>query len=94
MDSTEGQSSVKKLERKILSYMVEHPEAKDTAAGIMKWWIAEVAGDAEVEFHAALDRLLRQGWVTATRYGQTVIYGFAKTHIDEVRSFLRAEADG
>jgi DNA-binding transcriptional regulator PaaX len=94
MDSTEDDHSAKKLQRKILAYMVEHPEAKDTAAGIIKWWLAGFAGNSEVELRAALDDLLQRGWVTATRYGQTVIYGFDKTHMEKVREFLRAEADG
>ena len=48
----------------ILRYLVEHPEAQDSAEGIADWWLTERRvrqGIAEVE--AALARLVDQGLV-------------------------------
>ena len=88
MDSTADDGPAQTLQRKILTYMLEHPEAKDTAGGIMNWWLGGTAGIPEAEVSAALDDLLQRGWVIATRYGQTVIYGFAKAETAVVRKFL------
>ncbi len=88
MDSTEEESSLRTTQRKILAYMVEHPEAKDTVEGIMDWWLADFTGNSKTELIVVLEDLLQRRWVTATSYGQTVVYGFDKTRIEEVRRFL------
>ncbi len=30
-----------KLERKLLRYLIDHPDARDTLEGIAKWWLLE-----------------------------------------------------
>ena len=50
------------LSFRILEYLVDHPRAADTAAGISEWWLGnrvESMNPAEVE--AVLERLVQQG---------------------------------
>jgi hypothetical protein len=50
--------------RGISSYLADHPEAVDTAEGILHWWLPRLRIDATVSaVHCALDRLRAQGTV-------------------------------
>ena len=42
MDSSADDGPAQTLQRKILTYMLEHPEAKDTAGGILNWWLGGI----------------------------------------------------
>jgi DNA-binding PadR family transcriptional regulator len=80
------------LQREILSYLAQHPDAKDTVEGIMHWWLP--GGDTGVrtsEVTAALDALVAQGWVTASSVGQGArVYGLDRAHQQEVREWLES----
>ncbi|MGA2410530.1 MAG: hypothetical protein ABSG46_09110 [Candidatus Binataceae bacterium] len=89
MGSTEDDRPEQTLRRKVLTYMIAHPDAKDTVEGIIDWWLAD-ASTSETELSAVLGDLIKRGWVTEASYGQTVIYGFAKSRIEEVRQFLES----
>jgi|RhiMetdeSRZDD1v2_1073273.scaffolds.fasta_scaffold112122_2 hypothetical protein len=77
--------------RHILGYLIEHPDAKDTMPGILRWWFPQGGMDrAEEEVQAALDTLVARGWLTQR---QTVtsqkLYGMNKEKLEEIELFLR-----
>jgi Fe2+ or Zn2+ uptake regulation protein len=79
-----------KLIQEVLQYLVEHPDAKDTAEGILKWWLSDGHRWGRSEVQAALDLLTSKGWLTKR---QTIpskeIYGINKDQLQEITSFLQ-----
>ena len=75
----------------ILRYLIEHPEAKDTTNGILRWWLPRGGMDrAEEEVQEVLDTLVARGWLTQR---QTItsqkLYGMNKEKLEEIKLFLR-----
>ena len=78
----------------ILGYLCSHPEAKDTAAGIRKWWFRTDGIEPDMDrIQAALDYLIRWGWLIATdnRSGLTV-YGLNKERQPALQKFLQSQS--
>ncbi len=80
-----------KLIEEILHYLTEHPDAKDTLEGILKWWTpksqAEIDGKAIQE---VLDFLVSKGWLTKREiFPSPKIYGLNKNRLKEIKAFLR-----
>ena len=80
-----------KLIQEILRYLVDHPDAKDTVEGILKWWLPEgQVGRGEEEVQEVLDFLVSKGWLTKREIAPSEkIYGVDKDHLDEIENFLR-----
>jgi len=76
--------------RGILQYLVEHPDAKDTAGGILKWWRPKDQSEWRKEdVQEALDFLTSKGWLTMRNTSQSQkIYGFNMNLREEIRTFL------
>jgi hypothetical protein len=80
--------------REILQYFVHHPYAKDTAEGVLKWWLAD-SQRARREVQAALDLLTSKGWLTKRETApKKEVYGINKDRLEEIRSFLRKSGTG
>lgn len=48
----------------ILAYLAHNPDADDTAAGIMEWWLLEQELRRQTsEVQEALAQLVREGWL-------------------------------
>ncbi len=80
------------LARQILRYLVSHPAAKDTAEGVLKWWLPE--GRVEYDRAAvqeALDCLVAKGWLTERETRPSGrLYGLRRGCLREIRAFLAA----
>jgi len=80
-----------RVSREILYYLIEHPDAKDTMKGILKWWMPKgyVERGAK-EIQQALDDLVMQGWLTtwAKDFQKERIFGVNKTRLTEIKAFL------
>jgi hypothetical protein len=76
--------------RGILNYCVEHPYAKDTPEGILKWWRLEGKSEwLKEDVQKALDALTAKGWLTVRNtFPPEKIYGFNKKFMEEIRKFL------
>lgn len=88
LDKSGAQENRQKLIQDILAYLIDHPEAKDTAEGVMQWWV--VKGDAEYqqeEVEEALDGLVTRGWLTK-RSPLPSLYGLNKERVAEIQRFL------
>jgi hypothetical protein len=66
----------------ILGYLRTHPQAADTVAGIVEWWLPRYLHAEAVErVQAALDELVAQGWVEKiVLVGGTVLYAADRAH--------------
>jgi len=79
--------------REILYYLIEHPNAKDTMKGILKWWMPN--GHLErggKEIQPALNYLVSQGLLKIcpkVLQNDLIIYGVNKRRLNEIRAFLR-----
>ncbi len=60
-----GDRSVRAAVAGIVHFLGFHPEARDTAEGIRRWWLAEYDGElSDADVQAALDQLLQHDRVT------------------------------
>ena len=85
--------------RHVLQYMVDHPDAKDTMQGIVRWWLpGGIAAWAEESVQDALDALVARGWLTQRQTTTSQqLYGVNKEKLEEIRLFLlklESEAEG
>jgi hypothetical protein len=56
--------SVTEIEEDILSYLLEHPDAKDTLEGILRWWVLEQRFKREMrQVEKAVDLLVQREWL-------------------------------
>ena len=74
----------------ILQYLVEHPDAKDTFDGILKWWRPKDKPEwRKHDVQEGLDFLISKGWLTVRNTSQPQkIYGFNTELMEEMREFL------
>jgi hypothetical protein len=81
--------------QKILSYLVDHPDAKDTIQGILQWWLSHGGTPwRQEEVQAALDGLVARGWLTHRHTPSCqMLYGMNIDTLEEIREFLR-DLDG
>ena len=79
--------------RGILQYLIEHPDAKDTAEGIAKWWLAGTDAESKKkQVQNALDSLTARGWLTKRETSRREkIYGLNRNLLPEIRGFLRIQ---
>jgi hypothetical protein len=85
--------------RHVLQYLVDHPDAKDTIQGILRWWLSGGPAACEEEaVQGALDALVARGWLTQRQTTSSQqLYGLKKERLEEIKAFLRGlegEAEG
>lgn len=87
--------SHEKAIREILRYISEHPDAKDTVDGIIKWWRPK----RQVEWRKkavqeALDFLVSKGWLTRRAIAPSrKLYGVNKDCLEKIKISLRESGE-
>lgn len=52
------------VEEDIVNYLLDHPEAKDTLEGIVRWWVMEQRIRREMlQVQQAIGELVQRGWL-------------------------------
>ena len=97
MNGSESSDSQQRLIRQILIYLVNHPEAKDTIEGIIKWWVKEWWDSQSIKkelVHEALNSLVSLGMLSTRETSPTQkIYGLNKEKLREIESFIGESID-
>jgi hypothetical protein len=78
--------------REILQHVVKHPDAKDTAEGIHKFWLSsKTVHQSRDKVQQALEYLVEEkDWLTKKVSGAAVtLYGLNKDRMQEVEGFLQ-----
>ena len=75
----------------ILGYLCSHPDARDTAEGVEKWWLNGKGTHVESKVvQASLDYLVNLGWLVSTeRNGSGMVYGLNEDRRYKLRQFLK-----
>jgi hypothetical protein len=78
----------------ILGYLCSHPDAKDTAEGIGKWWLHGEGMDVGAQaVRLSLDYLVELGWLIAvTGYSGSRMYGLNQERKALLQQFLHRQA--
>ncbi|MGB7949909.1 MAG: hypothetical protein WCH75_19670 [Candidatus Binatia bacterium] len=78
--------------REILQHVLKHPDAKDTAEGIHKFWLSsKTVHQGKDKVQQALEYLVEErDWLTKKVSGAAVtLYGLNKGRMQEVEGFLQ-----
>lgn len=77
----------------ILGYLCSHPEAKDTAEGVRRWWLLAEGIEADRDrVRVALDYLVTWGWLLrTTSYSGLAVYGLNKERLPSLQWFLQGQ---
>ena len=79
----------------ILGYLCSHPDAKDTADGVEKWWLngTEIKMDAK-GVQGSLEYLVSLGWlISSERQGTGMVYALNGERREKLRQFIQCTSD-
>jgi hypothetical protein len=96
MGAEGSRSACSSLIRRILLYVVENPDAKDTLDGIDEFWLSHKdAHHGKSKVRDALEFLAEtKHWLIKNRASAAVtLYGLNKDRLDEIENFLRESAE-
>lgn len=74
----------------ILTYLIEHPEAKDSLAGIRLWWIDEPDQCSDKDLRRAAEALVERGLLRIWESSPgSVVYGPSEKFLQSPERLLR-----
>ena len=78
--------------RLILGYLCSHPDAKDTAEGIGRWWLRGEGIDADTEsVRTALDDLVARRWlISVAEYSGLRLYRLNQERKTVLQQFIQS----
>jgi hypothetical protein len=78
-----------RLMRTMLSYLVQHSDAMDTADGIRQWWLPLNWECSREQIQEALDDLVAKQWlIVRGSVEEFKLYGLNKESLTEVMQFI------
>jgi hypothetical protein len=89
--SEQPRSAEERIALRILAYLEEHPQAKDTIEGIWQWWLAGEGGKLRIaELERALSDLLAKKLIVSTQgKGLPQCYAVNPAKLEEISKILR-----
>jgi hypothetical protein len=80
--------------RNMLSYLVQHCDAMDTADGIRQWWLPLHKQCSREEVQDVLNELVQRKWlITRGTVEEFRLYGLNKERLPEVLKFVTLDPD-
>jgi hypothetical protein len=80
----------RRIALEILFYLVKHPDAKDSLAGIRLWWLDEPDKWTFDELHRAADALVRRGTLQSWDSGLDArVFGPSEQFLENPEEFIR-----
>lgn len=78
----------------VLGYLCSHPEAKDTADGVGKWWLSAEGIETDAKaVRAALGYLVERRWlISIAGYSGSQIYGLNQERKTVLQQFLQSQS--
>ena len=74
MDFSDHGANDKKIGAAVIQYLVEHPQAMDTAEGIADWWIRDGESHDVEQVRRVLGRLADRGLIERVGTGKYAHY--------------------
>ena len=83
------------VEEDIVSYLLDHPEAKDTMDGIVRWWMLELRIKREImQVEQAVVQLVQREWLIGRRGADSQVhYSLNSTKAEEIAAALGRKAE-
>lgn len=78
----------------ILRYLVRRPDSKDTANGILEWWLLEEEIQIRIDLaKAALNELVQKGYVLEAKSEHSaILYYLNRSKLGEIDMLLNSES--
>jgi hypothetical protein len=91
--SEASRTEEEKIALRILAYLKEHPQAKDTIEGISQWWLGrEVSTHRLADLEKAVSRLLSRDLIVSTQLkGSPPCYAVNPRKLAEISRILEDE---
>lgn len=84
-----------RIAQQILSYLLDHPSAADSGAGVSLWWLPNDFQVPQSMVSEVLESLVQQEWLqTHGRDAETRIYRFNTAKTDAVKRFTEEPGEG
>jgi hypothetical protein len=84
----------RRVAREILTYLVKHPEAKDSLAGIHNWWLQDPDQCSDKEVRRAAEALVERGLLSIRESSPgSVIFGPTEEFLRTPQVFLHEFAE-
>lgn len=77
----------------ILHYLIRRPDSKDTAQGILEWWLLDQAIQMRIDLaREGLNELVEKGYVLETRSDHSAaLYYLNHGKLNEIETILKSE---